>query len=89
MSIFGKEWDDGEKVAVFKCTTSGPEGAWEVEMRHVVSDGREYWVVHDPFSGRLMWFDHDRPGNMEARRAFKNLVELALCDADKVGWPND
>lgn len=88
MSRFGNEWEKGTRVAYFKCTTNGPEANWETEMRHVGHNLREYWVVLDPFSERLMWFDDDRVGTVEARRAFCNIVGLALCDADIVRWPD-
>ena len=86
MTTFGKDWDDGTRVAYFKCTTNGPESNWETEMRLVGHDLRSYWVVLDPFANRLMWFDNDRSGGVEARRAFCNIVGLAICDADKVRW---
>ena len=88
MSIFGKDWECGMRAAYFKCTTNGPESSWETEIRLVSSDSRKYWVVLDPFANRLMWFDKDRIGEVEARRAFCNIVGLALCDADIVRWPD-
>ena len=84
MSMFGKDWENGVSIAKFKCTTNGPEGMWDTEMRIVkLEAGKRYFVVYDPFANRLMWFDGDRLGNIEARVAFRNIVELAMCDADE------
>ena len=79
--MFGKYWDEGERLAFFEAQTNGPEGRWEVELKRVVENGRPSFVVYDPFAQRLMWFNADRVGIFEARRAYANLVELALCDA--------
>lgn len=82
--MFGKDWDDGVRIAHFKCITNGPEANWEAEIRFVRIYSKEYWVVLDPMADRLMWFDNDRAGNAEAMRAFCNIVGLALCDADMI-----
>ena len=79
--MFGKDWDEGERLAFFEAQTNGPEGRWEVELKRVVEHERPSFVVYDPFAQRLMWFNADRVGIFEARRAYANLVELALCDA--------
>lgn len=91
MSCFGSDWDEGTRISYFECETQGPEERWCVEMKSVrTGEGDEekfYTVVYDPFANRLMWFDDDRKEtNFEARMAFKNLVELALCDACVVRW---
>ena len=88
MSMFGKEWDEGCVIARFRCETNGPEGWWEVEMKSVKKGECEYYtVVYDPFANRLMWFDDDKNvSSFEAKMAFLNLVQLAMCDADVVRY---
>ena len=85
MSRFGREWDEGTRIAYFGCETLGPEGRWTIEMRTVKSGGDFYTVVYDPFADRLMWFDADRKEtDFEARMVFRSLVEIALCDTCSV-----
>lgn len=88
MSMFGEVWDNGDDIAKFECTTNGPEGSWDVVMRRCVDSTKSYRVVYDPFGNRLMWFDDDRVGCVESSRAFKDLVGIAMCDADIVRLPN-
>ena len=79
--MFGNDWKNGERLAYFETRTNGPGGRWGVELKRVVEHGIPSFVVYDPFAQRLMWFNADRVGIFEARRAYANLVELALCDA--------
>lgn len=82
MSIFGDEWDDGEVIAKFKCATCGPKEFREVVMKRCLSaDVVPYRVVQCPESGRLMWFEDDRTGRIEADRVFCSLVEICMCDS--------
>jgi len=81
--MFGSTWENGSKIAVFNAITNGPESSWTVEMRACIENGKRFNVVYDPFAERLMWFDNDRVGLFEARRAFNSLVELAMFDAEE------
>ena len=81
MSIFGDEWDDGEEIAKFKGATCGPEESWEVVMKRCLCADVPYRVVKCPDSGRLMWFEDDRTGRIEANRVFCDFVEISMCDS--------
>lgn len=85
-SKFGKEWEEGCRMARFWCEADGEDDDLIVEMRSVRKWSKEYGeyfytVVYDPFRGRLIWFDDDKPDSMnEARALFNSLVQLAMCD---------
>ena len=85
-SKFGKEWEEGCLMARFWCEPDGEDEDWKVEMKSVRKLSKEYGeyfytVVYDPFRGRLIWFDDDKPDSMnEARALFNSLVQLAMCD---------
>lgn len=78
-----KRWQDGYTIAHFECNTNGPERYWVADMRVCEDDGRKYAVINEPFSDRLMWFNADEAGMVEARNAFTHIVGIAMCDADK------
>lgn len=80
MKTGDKDWDNGHALAHLEVRTEGPERYWELEMRSCEQDGVKYIVVLDPFGERLMWFDADKPGMVEAQMAFTHLVGVAMCD---------
>lgn len=78
-----KRWQGGYTIAHFECNTNGPERYWAADMRVCEDGGKKYVVINEPFSERLMWFDADKAGMVEARNAFMHIVGIAMCDADK------
>ena len=77
-----KRWQGGYTIAHFECNTNGPERYWAADMRVCKDDGKEYVVINEPFSERLMWFNADETGMVEARHAYSSIVGLALCDTN-------
>ena len=49
--------------------------------RTIKSAAKKYRYVQCPDSGRLMWFEDDRTGRIEANRVFCDFVEISMCDS--------